>query len=152
MQRRHCRWKTRNTSIARAKRRNSEGGTTKPPTREVSDHTHIVEVHLADKIDEVPNQATITPVCVITENMQEADTEHTTEIPTDDLTKDTANVFTSATEPFKPARVQEIQCQVEVGDDLTDAEHAQVQALIAEFADVFASSVSEVKQVEGTVH
>ena len=86
----------------------------------------------------MPNQATITPVCVITENVQEADTEHTTEIPTDDLTKDTANIFTHAMEPFKPARVQEIQHQVEVGDDLTNAEHAQVQALIAEFTDVFA--------------
>ena len=70
----------------------------------------------------------------------------------DDLTKDTANVFTHATEPFKPAHVQEIQRQVKVGDDLTDAEHTQVQALIAELADVFALSVSEVKQVEGAVH
>ena len=84
--------------------------------------------------------------------MQEADTKHTTEIPTDDIAKDTANVFTHAMEPFKPACVQEVQCQVEVRDDLTDAENTQVQALIAEFADVFALSVSKVSQVEGAVH
>ena len=150
-QRRHCRWKTRNTSIARVKRRNSEGGTVEPPVREVSDHDCVTEVHATDEVKEVPSQST-TPVCVITEDTAEADTGHTVEIPTDDLAKDTANLFTHATEPFKPARVKEIQRQVEVGDNLTDAESTQVQALIAEFADVFALSVSEVKQVDGAVH
>jgi len=74
------------------------------------------------------------------------------EIPTDDLTKDTANIFTHMTDLFKPACIDEIQRQVVIGDNLTGHEKEQVKALISEFADVFALSVSKIKQVEGTVH
>ncbi|KIJ91287.1 hypothetical protein K443DRAFT_52473, partial [Laccaria amethystina LaAM-08-1] len=61
-------------------------------------------------------------------------------------------IFTRESQPFKPTRVEEILRQITIGDDLTDQETAQVKALIAEFADVFALSVSEVRQVEGAVH
>ncbi|KIJ95555.1 hypothetical protein K443DRAFT_52993, partial [Laccaria amethystina LaAM-08-1] len=61
-------------------------------------------------------------------------------------------IFTRGTDPFKPARVEEIRRLVKIGDDLTDHERSQVQSLVTEFADVFALSVSEVTQVEGAVH
>ena len=68
------------------------------------------------------------------------------------MASDNTNIFTRATDPFKPAQVEEIQHLVTIGDDLTADERAQVQLLISEFADVFALSVSEVKQVDGAIH
>ena len=151
-QRRHCRWRARNTNVTKAKRGHSEGGTVEPPAREVPNHDTGVEANSANTFDEVPSQPTATPVCVISEDAQDTAIDQTAEIPTDDLASDTANIFTRMSEPFKPARIEEIQRQIKIGDDLTDQESEQVKALISEFADVFALSVSEVTQVEGAVH
>ncbi|KIJ89815.1 hypothetical protein K443DRAFT_117488, partial [Laccaria amethystina LaAM-08-1] len=63
-----------------------------------------------------------------------------------------AHVFTRTSDPFKATRVEEIHRQITIGEDLTSGEKAQVQALISEFADVFALSVSEVTPVEGAIH
>jgi hypothetical protein len=151
-QRRHRRWKTRNTNIMRAKQEQAQGGIKEPPAREVPEHDSRDKTCPTDTTDEVFNQPTVAPVCIISEDTTETTADHTTEIPTDGLAKDTTNVFTRMTDPFKPARVEEIQRQVTIGNDLTSTENAQAQALITEFADIFALSVSEVKQVEGAVH
>ncbi|KIJ91496.1 hypothetical protein K443DRAFT_654402 [Laccaria amethystina LaAM-08-1] len=151
-QRRHRRWKTRNTNIMRAKQEQAQGGIKEPPAREVPEHDSCDKTCPTDTTDEVFNQPTVAPVCIISEDTTETTADHTTEIPTDGLAKDTTNVFTRMTDPFKPARVEEIQRQVTIGNDLTSTENAQAQALITEFADIFALSVSEVKQVEGAVH
>ena len=128
------------------------GGMVEPPAREVPDHDCVTEVHLTDNVGEVHKQPATMPVCIITEDTPETDTDHMAEIPTDDLAQDPDNIFTHATEPFKCTCVKEIQRQVKVGNDLMDVESAQVQALIAEFMDMFALLVTKVKQVEGAVH
>ncbi|TFK58739.1 hypothetical protein BDN72DRAFT_781679, partial [Pluteus cervinus] len=74
-----------------------------------------------------------------------------TEIEVDGLV-DNDNLFTRHTKPFKPARVAEVLRLVKIGNDLTDEERVQVIGLVTEFADVFALSVSEVRNVEGAVH
>lgn len=77
--------------------------------------------------------------------MTETTAEDTAEIPMEGLAEDTMNIFMHTF-------IKEIQRLVTIGDNLTSTENSQVQALIAEFADVFAPSVSKVKQVEGAVH
>ncbi|KAG2743523.1 hypothetical protein P692DRAFT_201667376, partial [Suillus brevipes Sb2] len=51
--------------------------------------------------------------------------------------------FTRLTEqgPFLPARVEAVMNAVRYGDYLTEDQRAQAQALVVEFADVFALSV-----------
>ncbi|KIK04873.1 hypothetical protein K443DRAFT_92217, partial [Laccaria amethystina LaAM-08-1] len=123
-----------------------------PPAREVPNHNAHVENKHADEIDKASEEPAPTPVCVISEDTPETDTDYAAEIPTEELTNDSTNIFTRATKPFNQARIEEIQRLVTIGDDLTDHERSQVQSLISEFADVFALSVSEVKQVDGAVH
>jgi len=89
---------------------------------------------------------TTTPICIISEDAPEM-VDYAVEIPIDDLTNNTANIFMWKMDPFKTACIKEIQCQVKVSDNLTSAESLQVQALIVGFVDVFALSVSKVKPV-----
>jgi hypothetical protein len=79
------------------------------------------------------------------------DTSTITEIELDAI-KENNNVFTRHTDPWKKERVEEILKQVTVGPDLSDEQHGQVLSFLAEWADIFALSVSEVKQVEGATH
>ncbi|KAI0368531.1 hypothetical protein BV20DRAFT_948018, partial [Pilatotrama ljubarskyi] len=65
---------------------------------------------------------------------------------------DTDNIFTRATDPFKPERVKAIVDAISIGPDLTDKQRAIVRDLIAEFADCFALSVKEVLPVPGAIH
>jgi len=60
------------------------------------------------------------------------------------------NIFTRLTEPgpFLPERVEAIVNAVRYGDQLTEEQRNQAQALVAEFADVFVLSVREVKPVD----
>ena len=151
-QRRHRRWKTRNTNVARAKRRYSEGDTTTPPVREVPNSVTHVENDNANTVTKAPNETVSAPVCIVSEDAVDVDAEHIAEIPTEELASDDANIFTRGTDPFKPARVEEISRLVKIGDDLTSQERSQVKALVTEFVDVFALSVSEVTTVDGAVH
>ncbi|KAF8142504.1 hypothetical protein K438DRAFT_1446849, partial [Mycena galopus ATCC 62051] len=57
--------------------------------------------------------------------------------------------YMRATDPFKEERVRAVLEAVEIGNDLTEDEHAKVDALIREFADVFALSVHEVRIIDG---
>ena len=59
------------------------------------------------------------------------------------------SIFTRASTPFMPARIAEVLRLVRVGDDISGEEHATVQQLVKEFADVFALSVHEVKHIPG---
>ena len=61
-------------------------------------------------------------------------------------------LFTRHTTPFKSERVAEIQKLVAVGPDVTDEQSARARALIGEFADCFALSVSEVTAIPGAFH
>ena len=144
-----------NVTIAKChqgKARALRGGYSRAPAREVPNHDTGVEANSANTFNEVPSQPMAMPICVISEDTQDTAIDQTAEIPTDDLASNTANIFMRMSEPFKPARIEEIQCQIKIGDNLTDQESKQVKALISEFADVFALSVSKVTQVEGAVH
>ncbi|KAJ6597986.1 hypothetical protein B0H10DRAFT_2231781 [Mycena sp. CBHHK59/15] len=63
-----------------------------------------------------------------------------------------ASMFTRHTDPFNPARIARILEVVEIGDDITPEERAQVEATIREYADVYVLSVSEVKVIPRAVH
>ena len=69
-----------------------------------------------------------------------------------DTLKNNSDLYTRLTEPWKKERVDEILKQVTVGPDLTEDEHGRVLEFIAEWADVFALSVNEVKQVDNAIH
>jgi len=58
------------------------------------------------------------------------------------------SIFTRSTYPFTRNAYRKSLELVTIGDDLTELERKTVQALIAEFADCFALSVSEVKAVK----
>jgi len=61
-------------------------------------------------------------------------------------------IFTCQTEPFLPARVAKILELVQIGNDISEAQHSDVKQLVSEFADCFALSLSEVNLVPGAVH
>ena len=134
-----------------SKAKGVKGGYSNAPVREVPSHDTSVETKHTNMDNQVPKELNTTPVCVVSEETSEADEDHMAEIPMESLTSNN-NIFTRTMEPFKPIRIKEIQHLVTIGDDLTDQEHAQVRALIAEFADTFALSVSEIKQVDGAIH
>ena len=75
----------------------------------------------------------------------------TTEIDVDTL-KNNNNLYTRFTEPRKKERVDEILKLVQIGPDLTDEERNRIREFITEWADIFALSVSKVKQVDNAVH
>ncbi|PSR72521.1 hypothetical protein PHLCEN_2v11621 [Hermanssonia centrifuga] len=62
------------------------------------------------------------------------------------------NIYTRHTEPWKPARVAAILQAITIGPDLTIEERNQVKSLVAEYADCFALSVSEVTAVPDAIH
>jgi len=145
------RWK-KHEEVARLKKEHSEGDTSAPPTRAVPNCGTYIRHDNTDTVEEALIEPTVTPICVVSEDAPESDSDHMSEIPTEELENDKANIFTRGTDPFKPAHVEEIRRLVKIGDDLTDHERSQVQSLVTEFADVIALSVSEVTQVEGAVH
>ncbi|KAJ6572836.1 hypothetical protein DFH09DRAFT_1312612 [Mycena vulgaris] len=59
------------------------------------------------------------------------------------------SIYTRATDPFKPERVAAVLKAVKIGDDLTAQQRDGVRALVAEYPDIFALSVSEVLVVDG---
>ena len=61
-------------------------------------------------------------------------------------------IFMRQIEPFLPACVARILELVQIGDDVTETQRSEVKQLIAEFADCFALSLSEVNLIPGAVH
>jgi len=64
---------------------------------------------------------------------------------------ETSIPFTRRTDPFNPRRVEYIIKSVKVGENTTRGEKEQVEALIAEYADIFACSLSEVTLIPGAM-
>jgi hypothetical protein len=62
------------------------------------------------------------------------------------------SIFTHFTKLNKPKRVQKILELITIRDDLTTSKRDAVKALIIEFADCFALSVSEVNAVKNGEH
>ena len=63
-----------------------------------------------------------------------------------------SNISRQVTDPFSEECVNEILSKVEIGTDLMDKQQDKVTALITEFADVFALSMSEVLVVDWHQH
>ena len=120
------------------------------PSREVTTKTHV-DKEL--RINAVPiENVEETPVYITTEDMDsDIDTSTIAEIEVEGL-QDNKDIFTRATQPWKKERVDKILKQVKIGPDLSTKEREQVRNLLSEWADVFALSVSEVKQVKDAVH
>ncbi|KAF8873067.1 hypothetical protein BD779DRAFT_1679411 [Infundibulicybe gibba] len=68
------------------------------------------------------------------------------------LVTKTESIFTRHSQPFKAERVTQILKEINIGNDISEEERNQVRALMAEFADCFALSLSEVNSVPGAVH
>lgn len=85
-------------------------------------------------------------------NGAENETTGTTAEINVDFLKSQDDVFTRFTEPRKKERVDEILKQVTIGPDLTDVEREKVREFLTDWADIFALSVNEVKQVKGATH
>ncbi|KAF9553004.1 hypothetical protein CPC08DRAFT_646181, partial [Agrocybe pediades] len=62
------------------------------------------------------------------------------------------SVLTRKLDPFAPERVKVVLEEVTVGRDLSNGERERVTALIRDYADCFALSMSEVSVVEGAEH
>lgn len=62
------------------------------------------------------------------------------------------SILSRRTNPFLPARVDAVLAEVTIGLDLSVEEKHRVVALLREFADCFALSMSEVLPVEGAAH
>ena len=61
-------------------------------------------------------------------------------------------LLTRKTDPHNPACIKAILDEITIGQDLTPEQREQVRELIAEFAECFALSMSEVTPVEGAAH
>ena len=70
----------------------------------------------------------------------------TTNAPSEDA------LYTCHTEPFQPTRVAKILDLVQIGDDITAGQHEEIRQLVAEFADCFAPSLSEVNLILDAIH
>ena len=62
------------------------------------------------------------------------------------------SIFTRATAPHEARRVAEILRHIEIGPDLLPAEWITIKETIAELADIYALSISEVKHIPGAYH
>jgi len=105
------------------------GGNDEPPSRGVPTHPiGCNEINIAD-----------TPYLVLP-------VSNAADAPAEDA------IFTWDTDPFLPARVAKIWELVQIGEDLTETEHKEVERLIEEFANCFVLSLSKVNLIPGAVH
>ena len=118
------------------------GGAT-PPSREVL--TRDAQLPFSAYVDKPLASAAPTVFLI-----DESDSDVGTEIPTENLTGE-ARIFCRAVDPFRHARVERVLRDITVGSDLTVEQHACVIALLREFADCFALSVSEVHAVPNAI-
>lgn len=107
--------------------------------------------HIAKLVKPQAGTRPSAPICVVTEQQDPEGDDVLTEVETE-VFKEDANIFTRATQPDKPERIQELLRLVTIGDDLSSEEREKVRQLITSFADIFALSVSEVGVAEDAVH
>ena len=124
----------------KGKQRDLKGSRNVLPSREVLTESHNENEHTVD-IQLIGNSHTKE-----TWSQQEELQCTPAEVGIDlDSLEDKDNIFTWFTNPWKTERVKEIIRQVKIGPDLSDEEHKKVQKFFADWADIFALSVSEVK-------
>jgi transposase InsO family protein len=90
------------------------------------------------------------PICIITDSDPTHSDGQEYVVPTDGL--ESSPIFTRHTDPHNPHQVQAILDAITIGPDITKEQRDELTKLIADYADCFALSVSEVKPVKGAVH
>ena len=121
----------------------------------------IIEPHSPDivsssRITDESQQGTVpgedwTSIWLLDEAAGDSTTHPGTEQP--DIAKTfKPSILTRKTSPHNPERVAAILAEVTIGQDLTPEQVESVRSLIAEFAECFALSMSEVTVVEGAAH
>ena len=142
-----------NTMDTAEEQRNQKGKLEAPTRREVLTYVHDFDGHAADiaYIETPETTNTLDPADDGLNEPQEYTQGSTTEIEVEALKNDN-NIYTRFTNPRKKERVEEILRLVKIGPDLSEGERSQVQTFISEWADVFALSVNEVKQVNNATH
>jgi transposase InsO family protein len=131
----------------RKTRGNSVGGMDSPPSREVPLPQPPKHNSPTDK---VPNT---TDTIQIATTEQEYEANIGVEVFVTE--EEGGNIYTRNDEPngaFNPARVEAMMKQIKIGNDLTNEQRLQVENLLRSYADCFALSVSEVRQVDDAVH
>ena len=136
----------------RRKLKDLKGSEEMLPPREVQTDIHSSSEQMID----IAHIETTKPVSDTTSNVHtgeplDEDTTTTTEIEVDAI-KNNDTLYTRFTDPWKKERVEEILKQVQIGPDLTEDERRRVREFLTEWADIFALSVSEVKQVDDAIH
>lgn len=107
------------------------------------------QAHIATQYQQLPPPTS--PVCFVTEEIDKDKEALLSEVDMGVLKND-KNHSTQMMNPHKPECVEELLRLVTIGDDLREDQKQEVRQLIADFADIFAFSVSEVKVVEDAVH
>jgi hypothetical protein len=102
-------------------------------------------------IEDVPDEGKSSTIYSVTTEPI-ADFETTGAAQPEVITNLDKSIFTCFTNPNKLEHIQKILELVTIGEDLTTTERETVPALIVEFADCFALSVSEVKAVKNGEH
>ena len=117
------------TKPVNVEQENLSGGSDEPPLRGVP--THLIDCHETTQAD--------TPCLMlpVTSTMEAS--------PKD-------AIFMCHTELFLPVHVAEIQELMTIGEDVTPVQHKEVKALISEFTNCSAISLSKVNLILGTVH
>ncbi|KAJ3831017.1 hypothetical protein F5878DRAFT_668039, partial [Lentinula raphanica] len=138
-----------------ATRVDSMGGSSAPPSREVPASCSVIPEHTVDPSKNFTQDAFTSPVCVVQE---EADFHGTPvdvipeALDTDTLGPDLFTRNAGLDGAFQKARVDEILRLVQFGNHLSEDQLKRAKDLISEYADCFALSVGEVRQVKGAVH
>lgn len=129
-------------------RANSLGESHASPSRGVPSENYSSEQQSID------TNSTEIPIYEISDSSGTADPKSDL-IPDGLDVTDDKDLFTRNIGPngaFKPKRVQEILKQVKIWPGLSQEQRQKVEMLIAEYADCFVLSVSEVRAVPDTVH
>jgi hypothetical protein len=132
------------------KQKDLKGSEDTLPSREVQTNSHVKSEQMVD-IAHIES----TEHYEITSTQFNEPEDGNTPIPAETVVntlESNGNVFTRFTEPRKKERVDEILRQVQIGPDLTEDERKHVRDFISDWADVFALSVNEVKQVDNATH
>ncbi|KAG1774665.1 hypothetical protein EV702DRAFT_1237852 [Suillus placidus] len=123
-----------------------------PPSREVP--TQYSDGVSEARTDSPASREKITPVCIIMEDEKLTDnvTGTTFDAVPANFLEDDAAVCTRVADSQNPKRVAYIVKLVQYGNTLSPEEHAKVEDLVSQYADIFACSLSEVLPVPGAEH
>ncbi|KAG1747284.1 hypothetical protein EDD22DRAFT_851104 [Suillus occidentalis] len=134
----------------REKRREQENtvGSETLPSREVKSAIRTASQQRFDVDDPAEHSAHVN-VLMEQEIEEETDGQLLGEIPELQPAGSNVSIYTRQMDPFKPARVKEILCQVTMGTDLLKDEQEELKQFITDNADCFMLTLKEVMPIPG---